>query len=78
SHANPFLFTLCRPFHTLHLACLPQTSGYRFRRRHLDARRSSTSLHGLLQAALLHHDPEDEHRLQRVLPADQEGAPPDG
>uniref|UniRef100_A0A8R7UI73 Uncharacterized protein n=1 Tax=Triticum urartu TaxID=4572 RepID=A0A8R7UI73_TRIUA len=32
-------------------------------------------LHGL-QAVLL-HDPADEHRLQRVLPEDQEGAAPD-
>uniref|UniRef100_A0A453KSZ8 Uncharacterized protein n=1 Tax=Aegilops tauschii subsp. strangulata TaxID=200361 RepID=A0A453KSZ8_AEGTS len=31
-------------------------------------------LHGL---QVLLHDPEDEHRLQRVLPEDQEGAAPD-
>lgn len=49
SHANPFLSAAGRPFHTLHLACLPQTSGNRFRRRHSSSRRSSTSLHGLLQ-----------------------------
>lgn len=28
-------------------------------------------------AAVLLHDPQDEHRLQRVLPEDQEGAAPD-
>lgn len=48
SHANPFLFTFCRPFHTLHLACLPQTK-WKPISSSSSSRRSSTSLHGLLQ-----------------------------
>jgi hypothetical protein len=30
----------------------------------------------VMLGAVLLHDDEDEHRLQRVLPEDQEGAPP--